>query len=324
MKKLPILLTVLIVGTLVVAACGASEAAAPAPTNTPLPQAPALEDQTVSESVESAAESEEATEAEPVMETEEMASEESIVETEGLNETEAPAAEEVSESVMEGDSEGSAAEMEAEVEAAAGTDSEETAAEEASEAASSVRTFVIMPEQSTASYIVAEEFFGGALDRLGIQPGLVDTIGSTQEVNGEMQLDLSDPSSPLVSSQFEVNIRSLTSDQSRRDNAIRERFLESNTYPVAEFTITSLENVPESFNEGDEVTFKANGDITVRDITQPTSFDITAKLEGDTITGVATTQLKMTDFGFDPPNFANMFSVANDFTAQVEFTFREQ
>ena len=281
-----------------------------------------MEDQTVSESVESATESEDATEAELVTETGEMASEESVVETEDMTEPEAPAAEETAESVTEGDSEESAAEME--VEADSGPESEETTPEEASEAASAVRTFVIVPEQSKASYIVAEEFFGGALDRLGIQPGLVDTIGSTQEVNGEMLLNLSDPSSPLVSSQFEVNIRSLTSDQSRRDNIIRDRWLESNTYPSAQFTITSLENVPGSFNEGEEVTFKANGDITVRDITQPASFDVTAKLEGDTITGVATTELKMTDFGFDPPNFANVFSVANEFTAQVEFTFEEQ
>jgi polyisoprenoid-binding protein YceI len=321
MKRLPILLTVLIVGTIVLAACGASEAAAPAPTNTPLPPAPAAEEETASEPEEAAVESEEAAEAESGTE-EETVSEEQASETEAVTEPEAPAAEETAESVTEGDSEESAAEME--VEADSGTESEEAPAEEAPEAASAVRTFVIMPEQSKASYIVAEEFFGGALDRLGIQPGLVDTIGSTQEVNGEMQLNLSDPSSPLVSSQFEVNIRSLTSDQSRRDNIIRDRWLESNTYPSAQFTITSLENVPGSFNEGEEVTFKANGDITVRDITQPASFDVTAKLEGDTITGVATTELKMTDFGFDPPNFANVFSVANEFTAQVEFTFEEQ
>ena len=35
-------------------------------------------------------------------------------------------------------------------------------------------------------------------------------------------------------------------------------------------------------------------------------------------------ELKMTDFGFNPPSFANLFNVANDFTAQVEFTFKEQ
>ena len=33
------------------------------------------------------------------------------------------------------------------------------------------RTFVIVPEQSKASYLVNEEFFGGALDKLGIAAG---------------------------------------------------------------------------------------------------------------------------------------------------------
>ncbi len=197
----------------------------------------------------------------------------------------------------------------------------ETAGEMAAPAAE-IRTFVIVPEQSQASYIVAEEFFGGALNQLGIQPGLVDTIGVTQEVSGEMQLNLNDPAAPLVSNQFSVNLQSLTSDQSRRDNQIRQRWLESNSYPLAEFTITSLENLPASYPQGQEVTFQANGDITIRDITRPVTFDVTASFAGDTITGVATTQLKMTDFGFPPPNFANLFSVADDFTAQVEFTFQ--
>ncbi len=49
-----------------------------------------------------------------------------------------------------------------------------------------------------------------------------------------------------------------------------------------------------------------------------------ATLEGDTITGVATANLKMTDFGFTPPNFANMFSVEDEFVTEVVFTFKEQ
>ncbi len=196
-------------------------------------------------------------------------------------------------------------------------------ASQPAEPVSSVRTFAVVPEQSRASYIVAEEFFGGALDSLGIQPGLVDTIGSTQEVTGQMQLDLANPAQPVVSSQFTVNLQSLTSDQSRRDNRIRQANLESNTYPLATFTITSIENGPAAYTEGQEVTFQANGDITIREVTRPAVFEVTAKLEGGVISGVATTQLKMTDFGFEPPNFANLFSVADDFTAKVEFVFQE-
>jgi hypothetical protein len=47
-------------------------------------------------------------------------------------------------------------------------------------------------------------------------------------------------------------------------------------------------------------------------------------LEGDTITGVATAQLLMTDFGIDPPDFANTLTVGNEFAVEIEFTAREQ
>jgi polyisoprenoid-binding protein YceI len=187
-----------------------------------------------------------------------------------------------------------------------------------------IRSFVIIPEQTQASYIVAEEFLGGALDRLGIQPGLVDTIGSTQEVTGTMELDLNNLTNPVVTSRFAVNLRSLTSDQPRRDNRIREANLESNRYPLAEFAITSLSNTPATYAGGEEVNFQAVGDITIREITRPVTFDVVARLEGDTITGLASTQLRMTDFGFEPPSFANLFTVEDQFVAEVDFTFKEQ
>lgn len=187
-----------------------------------------------------------------------------------------------------------------------------------------IRNFVVVPEQSRASYIVAEEFFGGALDRLGIQPGLTDTIGSTQEVTGQMQLDMSDPANPAASGQFVVDLRTLTSDQSRRDDRIRDHNLESNRFPLAEFTMTTVENLPSQITDGEPLSFTAAGEMTIREITQPVTFDVTATFNGNAVTGVASTRLKMTDFGFEPPSFANIFAVEDEFTAQVEFTLQEQ
>lgn len=152
----------------------------------------------------------------------------------------------------------------------------------------------------------------------------MDTIGTTSEVSGQMTLDLNNMAAPVQDSAFTVNLRELTSDQPRRDNRIREANLESNQYPLAEFTITSLVNTPANYSEGQEVTFQANGDITIRNITQPATFDVTAVLQGDTITGVATAPLRMTDFGFEPPSFANLFTVEDDFTARVEFIMQAQ
>ncbi len=186
------------------------------------------------------------------------------------------------------------------------------------------RTFVIIPEESRASYMVDEEFFEDALAKYGIQAGLSDTIGSTQEIEGELQLNLDDLSAPLGVNRFTVDLATLTSNQPLRDRWIRQNGPRFNQFPNAEFTATAIEDAPDTYSEGDEVQFKLVGDLTIREITQPVTFDVTAKLEGDTITGVATAQALMTDFGIDPPNFANTLTVGDEFMIQVELTAEEQ
>jgi len=62
----------------------------------------------------------------------------------------------------------------------------------------------------------------------------------------------------------------------------------------------------------------------VREITKAVAFDVTATLAGDTLTGVATTQALLTDFGIEPPSFANTLTVGDDLVIRVEFTAREQ
>ena len=186
------------------------------------------------------------------------------------------------------------------------------------------RRFVVVSEQSTASYVVNEEFFSGALAKYGIEAGNAEVIGSTNAVQGELRLNLADPANALVAGRFAVNLPSLTTTRSQRDDWIRNNALESNKYPTAEFVATAIENAPASYTEGAEITFQLLGDLKVSDITLPVTFDVTATFSGDTITGVATAPMQLTDFGFDPPNFANTLTVANDFTIRVELTAKEQ
>jgi len=186
------------------------------------------------------------------------------------------------------------------------------------------RRFVVDSEASTASYVVHEEFFSGALAKYGIDPGKAEVVGSTQAIQGEMRLNVADPANALVAARFAVNLPSLATTRSQRDEWIRDNALESNKYPTAQFVATAIENAPASYTDGQEVTFQLVGDLTVRDITQPVTFDITATLNGDTITGVATAPMQLTDFGFDPPSFANTLTVADDFTIRIELVAKEQ
>lgn len=184
------------------------------------------------------------------------------------------------------------------------------------------RLFVIVPDESEAIYTVDEEFLSGAVQQLGQALGLTDTVGRSSDIEGELVLDLT-AANPLVSGQFTVDLRTLTSDDSRRDNRIRNEWLESNRYPLAEFRATAVENFPANYIEGQTATFQLVGDMTIRQITQSVVFEVTAILNNGVITGEATADMRMTDFGFNPPNMANLFTVADEFSIEITFTARE-
>ncbi len=202
--------------------------------------------------------------------------------------------------------------------------SEPTAPPASEPAGAGLRTFAIVPGDSRAAYIVDEEFFADALSKYNIAAGKTKTTGSTQEIAGQLQLDLGNMAAPLGDNRFTVQMNTLSSDQFLRDGWIRTSGPRFNSFPTAEFVATGVEGAPASYTEGQEVQFRLPGNLTVRNITQPVTFDVTAALQGDTITGVATARAKLTDFGIDPPNFANTLVVGDEFTIEVQFTAREQ
>lgn len=188
------------------------------------------------------------------------------------------------------------------------------------ESVSGTHTYVIDPAQSKASYIVHEEFFAGALEKLGIEVGKQDIVGSTSQIAGQLTLNLDDLSAALGENRITVNLPALATTETDRDQWLRRNGLESERFPTAEFVADSIANAPATYADGDEVTFQLVGALTIREIAQPATFDVTARLVGDTIQGVAEADLLMTSFGIDPPSFANTLTVEDAFTVRIDFT----
>jgi len=184
--------------------------------------------------------------------------------------------------------------------------------------------FVVNPANSQVSYIVDEEFLDGALSKLGIKAGLVDVIGSTQAIEGQLELNLDDLAAPLGASYFTVDLTTLKTDQDRRDNWIRKNGPAFNTYPTAEFTATEVVGLPETYTPGETIEFQLSGDLTIHEVTQPVTFDVSASIDGNTLSGVATARLLMSDFGIEPPSFAGTLTVEDEFGLKITLTAREQ
>jgi polyisoprenoid-binding protein YceI len=183
-------------------------------------------------------------------------------------------------------------------------------------AAATQRLFAIDPQQSQAQYAVEEEFFGQAVP-------FVTAKGITGAIDGSVTLDFASSGVSIANSTFTVDISTLTSDSPRRDRAIRDRWLESSRFPLATFVATGVEDMPSDADFGQDVSFRVVGDMTIREVTQPLTWDMTARIDDETLSGTASTFLYMRDFGFDPPDIAGILKVTDGVTVTVQFAAQE-
>jgi polyisoprenoid-binding protein YceI len=81
-------------------------------------------------------------------------------------------------------------------------------------------------------------------------------------------------------------------------------------YEYITFGPTAIEGVPDSVAVGETVSFTIVGDLTIRDITRPATFDVTATLLSDSeLSGTASTAVLLEDYNLNIPNLIDMLRV---------------
>lgn len=177
-----------------------------------------------------------------------------------------------------------------------------------------LQTFRIIPGESEVIYEVGEVF-------LNQDGAFAIAVGVTTELNGEILVDRDNPQNSTIGT-MSVDVSQFESDNQRRDNAIRERFLQSAQYPIVEFAPQEIEGLPESYDQGQEISFQVSGDLTIREVTKPVTFEVKMVGNGDTITGEATTTILMSDYGFGPISIAGILNTEDEVKVKVVFVAR--
>ncbi len=183
-------------------------------------------------------------------------------------------------------------------------------------AASAAERFVIVPAESQVIYRVGETFINEN-NRFNV------AVGITQVIRGEVLIDRANPQNSRVGT-ISVDISQLRSDRARRDQAIRERWLESARYPIAEFSPTGVRKLPSAYTDGREISLEVVGNLKVREAVRPTTFTVTLKLERNTLIGLAATTVLMTDFGFEPPSIFGILRAQNEVKLEFRFVARKE
>ncbi|MEI2690922.1 MAG: YceI family protein [Anaerolineae bacterium] len=175
--------------------------------------------------------------------------------------------------------------------------------------AAELAIFEIVQAESQARFII-DEVLRGSPERV---------VGVTDQVAGQIAIDPANPAAAQLG-EVRVNVRTLATDNDFRNRAIKNFILETDAFEFVTFQPTELVGLPQTATVGQPFTFQVVGNLTIRDVTQPTTFDVTVTPVSETrIEGLATVIFPYRDFGLRIPDAPAVDTVADDVTLELAF-----
>jgi len=146
-------------------------------------------------------------------------------------------------------------------------------------------------------------------------------VGKTNQVAGEIAIN-PDDLSQVEFAPIQVNARTFVTDDDRRNNAIRNRILLTNEYEFITFTPTALVGLSGPGAVGQTYDFQVTGNLTIRDVTRPVTFDITLQAESDSrLSGIAIALIKRAVFEITIPSVPFVANVGDDISIELDLVF---
>ena len=155
-------------------------------------------------------------------------------------------------------------------------------------------------EGSEATFTVTEQLASLSLPN--------DAVVRTNALSGHVSLDGQE-------SVIEIDLLQLSSDSSYRDRYIRERMFAN--HPTGTFTVQGLDELPDGFADGDMVSAQVDGDLTVRGITTPLTFDVEARDDGDVVFIIGRTTFSWDQLQIPKPTANSVVSVEDEVGVEV-------
>lgn len=142
---------------------------------------------------------------------------------------------------------------------------------------------------SEVGYRVAETLGGVA----------TEGVGRTSEVTGSLTIE----GTQATAAEFTVDVASITSDSSRRDEQFAGRIMETEQFPTATFVLTEPIDFGQVPPEGEQITATATGDLTLHGVTRSVTFEVTAQIDNGRVGVLGNIPVLFADYEIDNPSF---------------------
>ena len=156
--------------------------------------------------------------------------------------------------------------------------------------------------KSTLGYRVKEVL--GGLDAMA--------VGRTDQITGELVIE----ASRVMAATFSVQVETITSDSSKRDNQFTGNIMDVSTYPTADFVLTTPIDFRSIPLPGVQLTAIATGDLTLHGVTRSVTFEFTTEYASNVIGVLGSIDITFADYGIANPS--NAFVSTGD-TGLLEF-----
>jgi polyisoprenoid-binding protein YceI len=164
---------------------------------------------------------------------------------------------------------------------------------------------------SFVQYRVHEQYAAGLVDN--------DATGRSTDVTGTMTIKDTTVSDVSVT----ANLAALQSDKAFRDNALKTRGLETNTFPTAKFVASGPITLRSTPVKGKTIHVEVPGQLTLHGVTRPVTVPMQGRWDGTTVQVVVTAlNINLTDYGMTPPTGGPIAEVDDhgDLEMQLFFT----
>ncbi len=158
-----------------------------------------------------------------------------------------------------------------------------------------------------------ESFVGYRIDEELANIGAATAVGRTGDITASLSFD----GAVVTAVEIVADLRTLRSDQSFRDGALRDRGLESDTYPFATFRLTepiAIEQLPVG---EDSLAVTAAGTLELHGVTNEVAIALAGQYVDGLVVVSGSTEIVLTDYEIEAPVGFRVLSIAE--TGLMEF-----
>ena len=174
-----------------------------------------------------------------------------------------------------------------------------------------------LPADGQWQLVAADSFVGYRIvERDPIRRSPNEAVGRTNAMDGRVTV----ANGQAVDAWVEVDLRELDSGRQRRDQAIRQRYLESFDYPTGRFTLGEPLPLADALAD-DPLGHTVAGDLELREQTVAVEADVDMAWDGEQVQLAGTVPVALADFGIEPPRIPGFRFVAGDGEVELLLTF---